>query len=187
MAKEKLITEAKLKKSLSGKTEDELTELILDIAKSCPQAKEFLSIKLSARETAIEILEKYKQKIEHEFYPKRGFGRLNLREAKKSIFDFRKICPDKIMGIDIMLFYVENCVEFTSDFGDINETFYNSAASVFSAVVNEINSCDKAVYENYAERLEAVVANAIDGWGFKDELSDIYYEIAWVHDDYEED
>ncbi|MCL1844405.1 MAG: DUF6155 family protein [Defluviitaleaceae bacterium] len=170
MAKDKLITAAQLKKSLLGKTESELSELILDVAKNCPQAKEYLTIKFSARETAIEILEKYKTKVEHEFYPKRGFGRLNLREAKKAISDFRKICPDKIMEIDIMLFYVENCVEFTNDYGDIGETFYNSAASVFASAVKEINSCDKAVYDNFADRIEAITTNAIDGWGFKDEL-----------------
>ena len=181
MAKEKLITAAQLKKSLLNNSVDELIELILELAKNCPQAKEFLTIKLSAREFAIEILEKYKQKVKHEFYPKRGFGRLNLSEAKKAISDFRKICPNKIMSIDIMLFYVENCVEFTSDFGDINEAFYNSAASVFAELVKEINSCDEEMYDIFAERIESVVANAIEGWGFKDELSGIYYEIAWIH------
>jgi hypothetical protein len=153
---------------------------------SCPQAKEFLTVKFSTREFALELLEKYKQKVEHEFYPKRGFGRLNLREAKKAISNFRKICTDKLMGIDIMLFYVENCVEFTNDFGDISETFYNSAASVFASAVKEINSCDKSVYDNFADRLSAIIGSACQGWGFQDELSDIYYELHWVHDEDED-
>ena len=140
-------------------------------------------MKLSSSENATEILEKYKQKVEHEFFPKRGFGRLNLREAKKAISDFKKICPDKSLGIDIMLFYVENCVEFTNSYGDINESFYNSAASMFDAVVKELNSGDKTVYDVYARRINSIIERAIDGWGFKDELTGIYYEISWVHDE----
>jgi len=179
----KLITATQIKKSLHGASTAELITLITDIAKNCPQAKEFLTVKLSSSENATEILEKYKQKVEHEFFPKRGFGRLNLREAKKAISDFKKICPDKSLGIDIMLFYVENCVEFTNSYGDINESFYNSAASMFDAVVKELNSSDKVVYDIYTRRINSIIERAIDGWGFNDELTGIYYEISWVHDE----
>lgn len=188
MAKDKLITITQIKKSLQDFTRDEFVELITDIAQTCPQAREFLTVKLSSRENANEVLKKYKQKVESEFFPKRGFGGLNLREAKKAISDFRRICKDKAMGIDIMLFYVESCVEFTDQFGDINESFYNSAISVYGTVIKEINSGDVELYRLFADRLKSAAENACEGWGFQDEMMDLYYQIDWLeeHEDYQE-
>ena len=180
MAKEKLLTNTQLKNAIKDFENDELIKLITDISQACPQAKEFLTVKFTDTESINGVLEKYKQKIEHEFYPKRGFGRLNLKEAKKAISDFKKICPKKEMVIDIMLFYVENCVEFTADYGDINEAFYSSAVSVFGQVVKEINSCDIEVYKIFANRLKSAADNACQGWGFQDEMKDLYSEIYWA-------
>jgi len=180
MANEKLITNTQIKKSLQDFSREELITLITDMAQACPQAKEFLTVKLASHENINEILEKYKQKVEYEFFPKRGFGRLNLREAKKAISDFRKICNDKAMGIDIMLFYVENCVEFTDQFGDINEAFYNSAVSVYSSVIKEINTGDMNLYQTFADRLKAAANNACEGWGFQDDMRDLYYQIDFL-------
>lgn len=139
-AKEKLITNAQLKKLLRDLERDEYIYLITEIAQSCPQAREFLTVKFACEDNINEILAKYKQKVANEFFPARSYGRLNLREAKKAISDFKKICSEKTLVIDIMLFYVENCVEFTDRYGDINESFYNSAVSVYNQVIKEINS-----------------------------------------------
>ena len=119
MAKEKLITNSQLKKLLQDLDRDEYIYLITEIVQACPQAREFLTMKFADNENINEVLEKYKQKVADEFFPKRGYGGLNLREAKKAISDFKKICSDKSMIIDLMLFYVENCVAFTNRYGDI--------------------------------------------------------------------
>jgi hypothetical protein len=176
----KLITNTQIKKALSDCEREECLEIILEIVHACPQAREFLTMKLT--ENRNEILEKYKQKVRYEFYPPwGGIGRLRLKEAKKSITDFTKLCPDKIMSIEIKLFYVENCVEFTGDYGDIGEKFYNSAVSVYEQAVKEINAADVIVYEKFADRLRACVDKTIDyGWGFYDELKDIHSEIVWL-------
>ena len=180
MAKEKLITITQLKKELKDLPADDLIRLIIDIAQTSPLAKEFLTVRFAGKKEANEIFEKYKERVEYEFFPPNGFGRLNLREAKKAVTDFKKICQDENMGLDIMLFYVENCIEFTDTYGDINETFYNSAASVYNNIVKEINSADKSLYNKFANRIEAAVANACDGWGFRDEMTDIYNNIIWL-------
>ena len=181
MAKKKLLSNTLLKKALQDMTQAELVSLIAEISQSCPQAKEFLTIKFAASENIAEVLQNYKDKVQHEFFPKRGMGRLNLREAKKAISDFRKICQDKAMIIDITLFYVENCVLFTDEYGDINENFYNSAASVYEQVVKEINRGDEALYNQFADRLKAAADGACDGWGFQDEMMDLYLQIDWIN------
>lgn len=178
-----LITIPQLKKTLRDLSHDQSCTLMVDIAQSCPQAKQFLTVRFESPENITVVLEQYKQKIQKEFFPKRGYGRLNLREAKKAISEFRRICTDKAMGIDLMLFYVENCVEFTRQFGDINENFYISAANVYKSAVKEINSGDLTLYNHFAVRLRSAVDNACDGWGFQDDLSDLYSEIVWIDED----
>src|SRR5690606_39603730 len=44
---------------------------------------------------------------------------------------FRKLGPPPRQLAELMLVYVENGVEFTNQFGDINETFYSSLESVY--------------------------------------------------------
>jgi hypothetical protein len=175
----KLITNTQIKKTLKDCEREEYLEIILEIVDASPQAREYLTLKLS--ENQHEILEKYKLKVRYEFYPPRGgIGNLRLKEAKKAISDFRKICTDRTQWIDIMLFYVENCIEFTNDYGDINETFYNSAVSVYSQAVREVRIAGIAVYEKFAERLKACVDDTSGiGWGFHDDLDDLYLGIDW--------
>jgi hypothetical protein len=181
MAKDKLITNAQLKKLLKDLEQDEYIYLITEIAQAYPQAREFLTIKFADNENINEILAKYKEKIEHEFFPKRGFGRLNLREAKKSISDFKKICSDKAMIIDLMLFYIENGNRFTDKYGDINESFYNSGYSVYNLVIKEINSGDEELYNIFADRLKSAAKNACHGYGFYDDMIALYHEIIWLN------
>ena len=181
MAKEKLITNAQLKKSIKDLEKDDYIYLITEISQTCPQAREFLTVKFADNENVGEVLEKYKEKVAYEFFPKRGYGRLNLREAKKAISDFKKICSDKSMAIELMLFYVENCVAFTDKYGDINAPFYNSAVSVYSQVIKEINSGDVEIYNIFADRLKSVAENALKGWGFYDDMISLYNEIIWLN------
>jgi hypothetical protein len=84
------------------------------------------------------------------------------------------------MLVDIMLFYVENCVRFTNDYGDINESFYSSACNMYAAVIKEINHGDAALYRVFAERLRTAAENACDGWAFRDNMIDMYYQIEWI-------
>ena len=185
MAKEKLISITLLKKVLQDLSQAELISLITETAQSCPQAKEFLTVKFAAKENIAEVLQNYKDKVEHEFFPKRGLGRLNLREARKAISDFKKICQDKAMIVDIMLFYVENCVRFTDEYGDINESFYTSAENVYEQVVKEINHGGEALYNQFANRLKSTADGACDGWGFYDDMMDLYLQIDFINHDEE--
>jgi hypothetical protein len=167
---------------LAGYPKDDLVTLITDIAKGCPQAKEFLTVKFADKENINDILESNKQIVKNEFFPKRGFGKLNLRVAKKAISDFKKINPDIIMIVDIMLFYVENCVEFTAEFGDINENFFISAETMYGQVIKAVNNGGMVLFDLFAERLKQAAVGACDGWGVRDSMMDMYYELHWVND-----
>ena len=73
-----------------------------------------------------------------------------------------------------MLYYVECGVEFTKDFGDINESFYTSVLNTFAKSLSYFEK--EEVLEKYKDRAEQI-SNDADGigWGFGDTIGDIYY------------
>jgi hypothetical protein len=171
MAKIK-ITE--LKKKLKGFENKELTELIVELYKFNDDVKQYLSSKFIGEEANTQLYEAAKKKIKDEFFPERGFGKMRLNVAKKAITDFKKITGDLGRTLDLMLFYVEMDTAFTKTYGDVEERFYNSMASMYDKVATECEK-DKALFLKYRERLYAVVQkSARTGWGYHDDLSSIY-------------
>ncbi len=167
----KNITISKLKKELSGKSEKELTDEIVNLFKKIPQVKEYYTVALCA-EGEEHVLDKYKNIITHEFFPKRGYGKARLSVAKKAINDFKKISDKPQLIIDIMLHYVEEGVDYTAQYGDINASFYDSMGKMFEDALKLAEKHNKLA--PFQEKCEEIVNEACDGWGFKDELSFTY-------------
>ena len=88
--------------------------------------RDFFHARSQANEEKNEALEQYRRKIVEQFFPAKGFGKLQLGEARKAIRDYRKATNNLGGTIDLLLAYVENITKFTREFGDINESFYNS-------------------------------------------------------------
>jgi hypothetical protein len=74
-----------------------------------------------------------------------------------------------------MLFYAETGVQFTNDFGDIDERFYNSMESMFGKVLELMHK--ERILEQFKNRASKIVKDACDtGWGFYDTLSHFYFQ-----------
>ena len=159
-----------IKKELKKLDKDKLVDLVADLYKKNKSVKEFLEFYVSPNEQ--ELFLKYKEKVYEAFYPKRGY-RFKLSDGKKAISDFKKLEASKELLSELMLFYAETGVEFTNEFGDIDEPFYNSIASVYS---NALKLMDKEnILDKFADRAKKIVDDTSDiGWGFHDELGDIY-------------
>jgi len=56
-----------------------------------------------------------------------------------------------------MLFYVEQGVEFTNSFGDINEGYYVSLVRMFDQVAVEFDR-NEELYQAFSSRLSQVVS-----------------------------
>lgn len=56
---------------------------------------------------------------------------IDLHSAKSAVSEFKKICHDDFTIIDMMLYYVNSCVQLSFNFGDIDAPFYNSLVSMF--------------------------------------------------------
>jgi len=112
--------------------------------------------------------------VTNEFFPKRGFGKCRLSVARKAVNDFKKLSGSKEHLIDLMLHYVEQGVEFTKEYGDINENFYNSMEAMFEDALKI--TVKYKLKSQVDERCREVIEDACDGWGFKDSLEGLYEE-----------
>ena len=99
------MTIAQLKKQLIKKSPEALLEEIVILYKTFPAVKDYYQLSLAAEGSSV-VLDKYKAKVQHEFFPKRGHGKLRLAAARKAISDFKKVSNSPSDVADIMLFYV---------------------------------------------------------------------------------
>jgi hypothetical protein len=163
---------ADLKKELRKLDKEKLVDLVADLYKKNKSVKEFLDFYVNPNEK--ELFLKYKDKVYEAFYPRRG-DRFKLSDGKKAISDFKKLEASKELLSELMLFYAETGVEFTNEFGDIDEPFYNSIASVYSSALTLMNK--EGILDKFADRAKQIVDDTSGiGWGFHDELGDIYCE-----------
>ncbi len=169
----KFITISSLKKSLSEKSEKELLEEIINLFKKFPQVKEYYTSTFSEEGEKL-ILEKYKEIVTNEFFPKRGYGKARLSIAKKAINDFIKISSKPASVIEIMIHYVEQGVEFTDQYGDIDGPFYSSMENMFDKALKLAEKNNLLPF--FQDHFEETANKACEGWGFKDYLFDSYYQ-----------
>ena len=163
----------KLKSKLTAMTREELEKEIAGLYKRFTDVKDYYDIK---DEDPLEskIFKKALKTIGDQFYPARGCGRLNLAKARKAISDFKKLIKHPLAIAELMLHYVENGIRFTNDYGDIDERFYCSMESMFASLCKHVTK--NGLGDIYKNRLKDQVDEAPGGWGFRDGLSDTYYE-----------
>lgn len=161
-----------VKKELNNLDKSSLIKLIAELYKKEKSVKEFLDFYVSPDED--DLYQKCEKRIFEAFYPKRG-DRLRLIEGKKAISDFRKLSGSDELLASLMLFYVETGVDFTNEFGDINESFYNSIESTYFQALQLLKK--ENALKKYSARAEMVVQKTYGiGWGFHDALADYYAE-----------
>jgi hypothetical protein len=154
-----------------------LVNLIGELYKKSKEAKAYLDNFLAADDTA--LFEKCKGKIYEAFFPKRGY-KLKLADGKKEISDFRSQGESKIKLAELMLYYAECGSDFTNEYGDIDEPFYNSIAGTYRKALELMKK--ENVLDQFAERAKDIMNETKNiGWGFHDDLTDAFYEF------YEED
>ncbi len=165
-----------LKQFLAEKSKDELIKLLAELYTKHKNVKEYLE-HLAAPDPA-GTLQKYKDRVQKAFIPSSTF-KFKLSDARKAIADFRKLDPSPEDLAEILLYHVEMCVEFTNDYGDIDEQFYTSTENQFEnamKIMHKHNLLDK-----FQARCEAVCTDTEGiGWGFPDALSDLYLDYFGV-------
>ncbi|WP_205694145.1 MULTISPECIES: DUF6155 family protein [unclassified Clostridium] len=163
-----------LKSYLKDKSNDGLIKEIIELTKQFPEVKQYYGVKLNpASET--EVFEKYKKIIENEFFPDRGLGKMRYSNVNKAISDFKKISNNTQLIAELMLYYAEVGVEFTNEFGDIDERFYNTIERAYNNALEYIFKND--LQEKFKNKADEIKLNTgCIGWGFNENMNEIYYD-----------
>ena len=161
-------------KTVVGKlSQDELLGLVADLYRLSKPNQAFLHARYADAETAMEDCKKI---ISDCLYPDVQRDRpLQVAKAKKAVADFCKAVADPAAHADLMLFFVEQGNAFTLEYGDIDAGFYSALVAMARRAAEVIRSLPVNLQEPFRERLGEVVRSSSGiGWGYHDDLTDIY-------------
>jgi hypothetical protein len=162
-----------IRRHLSAQSKAALLALVKDLYDASSSNRDFLHARVQVEAGDGTAVDRYRRTIIEQFYPSRGFGKVNLAEARKAIRDYRKATGNLAGTIELMLTYVENGTQFTRDYGDINAAYYNSLESVLREMTQLLRKDGPALYPQFRERIQRLEAHADQiGWGYGDALRD---------------
>jgi len=166
-----------LKKHLIGKNNKELIETIQDLYRMNDENQRFLESRFF--EDKKEIIKEYKKLIRSCLYPDLMHGEeINFEKAEKAISQYRKAINDNLGILELMICFLEYGNNFTCDFGDIDEEFYDSLCAMLDSILTELKKHESNIRKKFLPRLISIrdSANGI-GWGYYDYLNEKISEI----------
>jgi hypothetical protein len=150
------LSTAKLKQHLAGLPREALEADIVTLFNRIPTVQDFYRQRLFGDVTG-DVLAKYKQRLRGCFFSKSGNPNLSLSDARRVVSEYRKIAPSARDEADLMLCHVENGVDFTNAFGDIDEPFYMSIERMYEAACKHIAAND--LRDAFNMRCAEIVSN----------------------------
>lgn len=170
---------SEIKKKLDGFDKVGLVALIKDLYNSSSDNKSFLSARFADQASNKAILEDYKERITVQFFPRRGLGKLDLREAKRAISEYSKATSDTRGKLELMLTYIESGVNFIQSYGDGPESLYDSMLSLLQDAVKIFQSPEGVdLYIEFKRRLNILAGMAENtGYGFGDDVESLITEL----------
>ena len=169
---------SELKKSLKLLGQNEMIELVAELAKLDKKNMAFLAMRFQPENALTEMLEKGKKTIHNAFFRS---ANLSLRNAKAPLSEMKKVAPQSEEYLDLQLYYVQCGIDFTNEYGDINAAFYNSICSVFydfTAGLEKLGS--KAIYEKMKPRIVKLLNDTRHiGWGVHEDFADAVSSLSF--------
>lgn len=159
-----------MNKELKKLEKEKLHSLLLELASLTKENADFLQLKLQNKPE--EALAHYKKKIKDTLWQEK----INLREARKAISDFKKTSKSSEHLLELMVFYVENGIRIDNRYGDMYEAFYSSMEAMFDQIIKTLNENIELI-PKFKGRLDSIIDKSCEGWGHKDTLMGIYEEL----------
>lgn len=184
MAEKSKPTWSAVKQKLASIDKAGLIALVKDLFDASLENRAFLATRFLALEDGGAALEEYRQRIIVHFFPKRGFGDVKLREARKWITQYKRAAGDVRGTIELMLTYVEYGTRFTNTYGDINEEFYDSMLSVLGDLTKLLKTpVGVKHYPHFDARLAKLISETNHiGWGYgegvEEEIKELEKHVA---------
>lgn len=163
-----------VKSALSGFERESLLALIRDLHAFSPGNRQFLHARLKLEQDPVaERKELIAECMSPDVYRNQP---VQISKAKKAISDYRRATGDVVGEIDLMTHFVECGNQFTLEFGDIDEPFYDALVGMYVRAVTAILQLPGLQQEPLRKRLLDVARSSEGiGWGYHDGLCDAYY------------
>jgi hypothetical protein len=179
MGKKNSVGWSEIKKKLDGFDRIGLVALVKDLYEYSSDNKSFLCARFAGEPSSKAILEDYKERITVQFFPKRGLGKLDLREAKRAISEYAKATSDNRGKLELMLTYIETGINFIQSYGDGPESLYDSMLSILEEAIKIFQSPEGIkLYPEFEHRLKRLVYSSADtGYGFGEDVESLITEL----------
>lgn len=93
-----------------------------------------------------------------------------LSAIKSAIKDFKNICNDEKLVAQVQLYFVENAIDFSNTFGDMDESYSNTLS--FSSAANVLGNDDK-LYNDFFSQMEDLCNKVEFGWYVQENMEEI--------------
>jgi hypothetical protein len=123
------------------------------------------------------------------FSRKRGYGELRYSVAEKAIKDYSEASGDFAGKMELMLTYVENGVEYTNEYGDIDEEFYDKIYEMLEQFCTLLKTPEgQLLYPLFKERLLKIRDDSEEiAWCFGDAVDILITKIEEFFEEYQND
>lgn len=164
-----------VKSVLQDWEKDRLIGAIQELHKLSVANADFLYARLLGHDS-VKRLAPYKKRIKQAISPAQPWKQgVQLREGRKAISDYKKASGDMRGVLSLMVYYIQCGNDLTLEFGDIDETFYNSLCSMLDQVKKQLIAEKDhplaaeliPVLEQEFQRIDGQI-----GWGYPDEFGE---------------
>jgi len=169
-----------VKQVISQWSDDQLRGLVQDLYRLNSNNADFLHARL-LEDASDHGLGPYKKRIRKAICPTEPWTQdIRLSEGRKAISDYKKAKGDVRNLLTLMIYYVQCGNDFTLEFGDINEAFYDSLCSMVDQIKKRLLAeQDTDLASEFLPMLEHEFTR-IDGqmgWGYPDEVGEQIAEL----------
>ncbi len=162
-----------VKSAVAKLSSSELLSLVAELYRLSKQNQAFLHARYADADAAMEDCKKI---VSECLYPDMQRDRpLQVAKAKKAVADFCKAVANPALHAVLMVFFLEQGNTFTVEYGDIDAGFYEALLAMAQRAVNSICGLPKEKQKPFTVRIAMVVRSSSGiGWGYHDELAEIY-------------
>lgn len=165
------LTKAALQKHFNHLDKEDLIEELLKLFGKFKNVNEHYQMEFG-EDTRL-VVNLYKEKIRKIFFPNRRIRRPRSAAAKKLISEFRKVALYEYDVIDLMLYRVENSIEFMNTHQYMTDAFYKSILTGFTETLQLV--AKNRLFNDFKERCEKCVWFAgHSGFGLNHSLQQIF-------------
>jgi len=165
-----------VKSAMSGFDREALFGLIRDLYGLSAANKQFVDARLGlGRDPLAHCKKVVAECIAPDAFSKRP---IQIAQAKKAISDYRKAVGDTRGELELMVHFVECGNQFTLEYGDIDEGFYDALVHMYVRAARVTKGLPPPDQQPFRDRLrELTESSAGIGWGYHDGLCDAYESV----------